>query len=473
MDAFPHTRRPLPWVLAGFLAVLWFVPVDSTELKIHLPFDSRFDRAAVLVMILCWILFGGDQNTIAGRRRPKLFVGVTAAFVGLAVLSVLAGSGRIIRMGEFNLAEKQLILFGSYLAVAWFAMTALRVEDLRGMCRYLVGLATAMSVGMLIEARTGYNVFYEVSHMVLSPIATVAPSPTDIHPALQFDRVVVVGPTLHGLAAAAMLSVVMPFALVAMLDATRARTRWLNALAFALMLAAAIATERKTAIVVPLAVVVFLAFHRPRQILRLLPLGVVLLAFVHASAPGSLGNVLDLGVALNSNSTTHRESDLDAIMPDILAHPVLGQGFATVETERVSETRILDNEYLDEVLQMGLVGLAAYLAMIIAPIVLTRRVIRSGDPRRAPPALAGAAGCVAYLVVNALFDALSFPQAPYMFFIAAAICTVAATRTDSELAESDALVAAPSAAAPVSSFALPAGSRTRADVPSPRAVAPA
>ena len=41
-------------------------------------------------------------------------------------------------------------------------------------------------------------------------------------------------------------------------------------------------------------------------------------------------------------------------------------------------------------------------------------------------ALAASAGCVAYLVVNALFDAMSFPQAPYMFFMVAALTTIAA-----------------------------------------------
>ena len=33
---------------------------------------------------------------------------------------------------------------------------------------------------------------------------------------------------------------------------------------------------------------------------------------------------------------------------------------------------------------------------------------------------------MAYLVVNALFDAMSFAQAPYMFFIVAALATIAA-----------------------------------------------
>ena len=48
-DAFPHTRRPLPWLLAAFLTMLFFVPIDSTELKVHLPVGSQIDRFAVVV----------------------------------------------------------------------------------------------------------------------------------------------------------------------------------------------------------------------------------------------------------------------------------------------------------------------------------------------------------------------------------------------------------------------------------------
>src|ERR1700689_2777946 len=61
-DAFPHTRRPLPWLLAGFLAMLFFIPNDATELKIHIGVDSHPDRFAVIGLVLAWLWFGGDQR---------------------------------------------------------------------------------------------------------------------------------------------------------------------------------------------------------------------------------------------------------------------------------------------------------------------------------------------------------------------------------------------------------------------------
>ena len=219
-DAFPHTRRPLPWVLAAFLAMLFIVPVDSTELKLSLPVGSDIDRFAIVGMVLAWIIFGGDQRAFLRTRRSKLYVGAVCVFLGLAVASVLLGVGRILNVGELSLAEKRFGLLGSFLVLSWFTLTALRFEDLRGFSTYLIGLATFMAVGMLVERHTGYNIFYNWSAKVLDPIAKVAPSPTDIHPAYGTDgRVTVVGPTIHGLAATTMLVLVMPFALVRMFDA--------------------------------------------------------------------------------------------------------------------------------------------------------------------------------------------------------------------------------------------------------------
>jgi hypothetical protein len=51
-DAFPHTRRPLPWFLAGFLAMVFFIPIDATELKFNIGVDSHPDRLGVVVLVL-------------------------------------------------------------------------------------------------------------------------------------------------------------------------------------------------------------------------------------------------------------------------------------------------------------------------------------------------------------------------------------------------------------------------------------
>lgn len=426
-DAFPHTRRPLPWVLAAFLAMLFLVPIDSTELKVHLPFDSRIDRAAVLIVILAWIWFRGDRKAFMRTDRSRLFPACAIAFLTIALLSLLLDLERIVNVGELTLAEKRFGLLFAFLAISWFAITALRFEDVHGFATYLIGLGSVMAVGMLIERHTGYNAFYSLSAALLKPIATVAQAPTNIHPEYGTDgRVVVVGPTQHGLAATTMLVVVMPFALVRVLHAGSRHSWLLNGTAFALMLAAAAATDRKSALLVPVAVVAYIAFYRPRQVLRLAPLGLVLLVgMVHLASPGALGTLFSRG-ALESSSTTHRIADFTDVEPDILAHPIIGRGFGTLDPEQPNVFRINDDEYIDELWEVGFLGLAVYLLMIAAPVIVARPAIRAGDPQVVPLALAASAGCVAYLAANALFDAMSFPQAPYMFFIMAAIATVAA-----------------------------------------------
>ena len=427
-DAFPHTRRPLPWALAAFLAMLFLVPVNSTELNVHLPVGSQIDRFAIVGLILAWFCFGGDQRAFLRTRRSKLYVTAACVFLAIAVASLLLDSGRIINIGDFSLAEKRFALLGSFLVLSWFTLTALRFEDVRGFCTYLIGLGTTMALGMLIERHTGYNVFYNWSAVIFKPIASVAPSPTDIHPAFGSDgRVTVVGPTLHGLAATTMLVVVMPFALVRLFDATSRKSWWLNAAAFALMLAGAVATDRKTALLVPVALVIYLACYRPRQVLRLAPIGlVVLVGFVHLASPGALGTILNPNEGIQSSSTEHRLGDFTDVAPDVFAHPVLGRGFGTLDPDQPNQFRINDDEYIDEIWEVGVVGLLAYLWMILTPVLAARKAIRARDPDVAPLALAASGGCVAYLVVNALFDAMSFPQAPYMFFMVAALTTIVA-----------------------------------------------
>lgn len=428
-DAFPHTRRPLPWVLAAFLAMVFFVPIDATEVKVHLPIDSHPDRFAVLGLVLAWMWFGGDQRAFLRTRRSKLYVTAAVIFLVIAVASLLFDAPRIVDLGEFSLAQKRFALLGSFLILSWFTLTALRYEDLRGFSGYLIGLAVVMSIGMLVERHTGYNIFYEWSRAILSPIAKVGASPTDIHPSpnIEEGRIIVVGPTQHGLAATAMLVMVMPFALIRMLDATSRRSWWLNGLALALMAGGAVATDRKTALLVPLALILYTACYRPRQVLRLVPLGLVLFVVIaHVASPGSLGTFLNLSADADSGSTAHRLGAFTDLRPDVLSHLLLGRGYGTINPDQPADFRVNDDQYLDELWDVGVIGLIAFAGMILAPVALARRTIRARAPGVSSMALAASGACVAFLVVSALFDSMGFTEAPYMFFLVAALTTIAA-----------------------------------------------
>jgi hypothetical protein len=76
---------------------------------------------------------------------------------------------------------------------------------------------------------------------------------------------------------------------------------------------------------------------------------------------------------------------------------------------------------------VGALGLVAFLALILTPLLLVRSLLRSDHPLRGPPALAAGAGCLAFGVAAALYDVFSFGEAPYLFLILAAMCTCAAS----------------------------------------------
>jgi O-antigen ligase len=86
--------------------------------------------------------------------------------------------------------------------------------------------------------------------------------------------------------------------------------------------------------------------------------------------------------------------------------------------------RILDSELLHRLIEIGALGLVAFVLMGVSVIVSARATIASRDPTWAPSALIGAAAAVSFLVVSMLFDVLSFPHPTYTFFLMAAFVAV-------------------------------------------------
>jgi hypothetical protein len=428
-DVWPHTTRVLPWLLAGFLVMVFLVPFNSIELNIPSPVDPLLDRYVLSAIVGVWVLVATLGRRLRVRvERPGLFLGATGIFVSLALLSVVTNIAEITSHDLFGLTQNRVALLLSFVIFNWFALSALRPAELRNFSLLLVVLATITAIGVIWERRTGYNVFYELIGHLFDPIGEVLPSPTNINPDPTLeDRKTIVGPTEHGLAVTTMMVMAVPFAIVGFFQA-RGNKRWLYALAIGLILGAALSTERKTGVLTPIAAVLFIAAYRPKAVLRMAPLAFLLVVFIHAASPGALGTFSQLQGTFTSNSSEGRSDDYTAISPDLLAHPLLGAGYGSRDIAQADSVRILDNEFLAELLQVGLIGTLAFIAMIISGMVVAHRPIRSGDPARAGPALAASAGCVVFLVVCMLFDSMSYPQACYAFFFVAAMATVAASR---------------------------------------------
>lgn len=427
-DAWPRTRRPLPWLIAGFLAAIFLLPIDAIHPKVSLPFSSDLDRFFVAVIVAAWAaggIFGRSQDVV--RLRSRGWAAGMIAFLLIAVASVAINADRITNLGEWDVAQKRLAVLVALGALFAVVALTLRVAELRPFSVLIVVLATITALGTIYEKQTGSNFFYETSAKVFSPVASVDPSPTEIEPAVDRGRPTITGPTRHGLSVTSILSMALPFAIVLAAIATTTRRRLLWIGAACIIITGALVTQRKSGTVIPAFVLLALFALRPRQLLRLAPFGVIALAMALAVAPGVFSSIQEFGHADSRSSTAGRTSDYPALVPDLLTSPLLGRGYGTLDSARADTYRILDNEYLGQVFQVGGLGLIAFLAMIVTPLFVVRSVLRSDHPLRGPPALAAAAGCLAFGVACALYDILSFPQAPYLFLYMAAMCVCAAS----------------------------------------------
>ena len=89
---------------------------------------------------------------------------------------------------------------------------------------------------------------------------------------------------------------------------------------------------------------------------------------------------------LESSSTEHRVGDFTDVAPDVLAHPVLGRGFGTLNIEQPDQFRINDDEYIDEIWEVGAVGLLSLIHIFLGEWpqadVLDASGQRVGDARK-------------------------------------------------------------------------------------------
>lgn len=433
----------MPWLIAAFLVMLFLIPFDGISFKVHLPMDAKPDRVLIALMIA---VLAAQKLTGAMPRLRRRRTSLERAFLvytAIALTSIVLNIDRIYQLDQLGFAEKTLSQFLGFVIFFFIVVATVRTEEFAAYGKLVLALACLTALGTLYEAHSGNNLFYDISGKLFSPIANVIPAPTDIHD--PSGRPQVVGPTAHGLAVTSLLTMALPFAVLPLLRTSRMRARVGFIVVIGLILAAELATARKTAFVAPVAAfAVLIAYNR--RLLRWSPLGLVaLIPVIHFAAPGAIGTLTGiLGSAQGSASTQGRLADYSAVSPDILSNLIIGRGYGTLDPDNYRWYRILDNEYLDQLFQVGIVGLLAYLSIIVSALTTAHRVIVRGG-EFAQLTLAAAAGCAAFGLVSATFDAAGFPQAPYTFCFLAALVTVTAVRQ-----RQDDQLAAPAAAAQAS-----------------------
>ncbi len=405
---WPRTTRPLPWALAGFMAMLWLLPFDSIDLPLGLPLEAKLDRPVLLLIVALWVL---SLTILDGAQRVR-FTPIHYAFVGfvlIAILSLVYNAETTVRLGEMELGVRKLALLISYLTLFVVVASGVRPGEVRAFMTFMCGLAVVTALAVIWEYRYEYNVFFTWTHSIL-PVTI----PPELGNSDSIGRRSIIGPTIHPLAPAMMMACAMPFALISMYESRELRRKLIWGAAAGIMFAAALATQRKTSIVAPVAVIAVLAAYRPRILRQLVPGLIGLFIIAHIFTPGALGGVGNqllpqnmFGVA----STVDRQSDYAAIEPDVINRPLLGRGYETYDQKKY---RILDNQFLTTIIGTGIIGILSYIAIFISIFLIAHRVARNGKEERVGPALAIAAATAAMLVGSGLLDILALPQLPYL-----------------------------------------------------------
>jgi hypothetical protein len=408
-------------MVAAFIALLWLVPINAIQLQVSLPVDLKLDRIVLPVIVATWVV----ALTLRGPHAPTWrFTPIHAAiaiFAAVAGLSVVLNAGQLNQTLELGLSIKKLALLSAYLSLFLVVASVVRKTEVRAFLTFMLVMAVICAVGILWEYRTGSNLFYDWSAKLIPGFFQV--SPVDATAVDEIGRPAVIGPADLGLEAVGMLSIALPIALVRLMHTTEWRARLLYGLAACVLFGAALSTYRKSALLAPLSACLVLGYFRRRELLRLAPLGAVVLVSIPVLAPNALGSVVDQFEpgSLGVSTVSDRVADYDAIRPDVLSHPLFGRGFGSYEH---TSYRILDSDVLTRLVESGLVGLITFLLIMATVVAVAAPIIRSRHPSRAPPALAIAAAATAFFVLCALFDVLSFPHVPYLFLAMAGLLAV-------------------------------------------------
>ena len=403
-------------LLAAIILVVLFIPIRRYTLPGRLPFELEPYRLLVILVVAAWIASLLVDPRV--RLRATRLEAPLALFAVAILGSLLANPDRVGAVGP--ILSKKLAFIVSYVFLLYLIVSVVsRLADADFLCKVLVGGGALVGLAAVVESQTSYNVFNELQGAVpllrLSTAADAFPRGTGLRAYASAQ---------HPIALGAMLVMLLPLA-VYLERRTRERRWWLAA---AVIVVGAVATVSRTAVLMLLAAVLVLAILRPRDSWRLIAALVVILALVQVALPGALESLRDAffpqGGLISEQAGAAgtlgqgRVADLAPTFHQVDENPLLGRGFGTlVPVGPDANALILDNQWLGTLLETGIIGVGAVGWLLVRFIRLASREAVRDVSGRGWLLAAITASTVAYTVGMLTYDAFSFVQVTFVFFV--------------------------------------------------------
>jgi polysaccharide biosynthesis protein PslJ len=367
--------------------------------------------AMFAVALFCWYLMA-RQHPSFPLHRARQPVRAAAILFGCAVIAAYVSANRAVVPGlQENGADRGLIMLSGWLGVLLLAADGIdRMGRLRTLLRRVVIGATAMAVLGAVEFCTGVD----VAKYIWIPGLTAHTTVTDLVSRAGLPRVR--GTAAQPLEFASVLAMSLPLAIhqARFAPAALRGRRWLQV---ALVAGAALLTvSRSTVLAFAVVGIVLLPTWSKRDWQRaylITLVSPVLLWLVRPNVLSRIGGLFgQLGTDQSSKSRTGAYAQAATY---ISQHPWFGHGLGTFFPQTYFFT---DNQYLISLIETGVVGTAALLALFAAGWSTARSARRAAaDAETRDLANCLAASVAAAVVCFGAFDALSFSIASGFCFL--------------------------------------------------------
>jgi O-antigen ligase len=410
-DALPASdvTRPAPDarpLLVVFLFLLFLIPAGLVVGAMGAP---GAPAALFSLLLLVWWLAGQimhhDWNS-PGRHPIRLMVMI---FTISALLSYVMGNIFGLHDLEASGADRGMLSILGWVGLALVSCDMLKsresIDRLLQLLTYLVAFVAFLGIVQFI------------THIDIADMISIPGLSSNGKLNSSFNRsgfLRVSATTSHPIEFGVMVATAYPIALHYALDDPRASKliRWTVVVILTIAIPLSVSRSAILGITVAMAIL-WMSWPAPRRLLAVLVTPLILIG-MRVAMPGLLGTLFS-GFTHQDDSIKGRTDDYAVIGTYIDRSPLVGTGFGTFIPKKFI---ILDNQYLGSAVEMGYVGCAVLILLMIVGFATARGVVRrAADTQTRSLGVSLSASISVLAVTFVTFDGLGFPIAAGMLFL--------------------------------------------------------
>lgn len=410
---FPLRRPSMPdgvTVLTVYLVLLLGIP---SNLGVG-PLGGAGSPASLFGMgMLVWWVWDHLHRPRTARAAQWVRTSM-AVFCGCVLLSYVGAALSPLPQLDVNGADRGLLRMASFAGVLLVAN-----DGIPGATRFVAMLRRLVSI-VTVYACVGLAQFFTrrtIVDAIQIPGLTAGDDPT-LGTRVDFARAQATA--THALEYSSVLAIAVPLAVTfAMYDRTGSGIKKWASVAI-LCLAAVLSVSRSSLVGLAIGILVLMPTWRPAIRRVAIVVSVAGFAAIYVLIPGMMGTLAGMFSGASGDSSVESRTSGFAIVGQLFTiHPLVGRGLGTF----LPSYRILDDQYLDLLVEVGILGLSAYLAVLLMGIITVRwRRQPAQDGLTSALGNALCASVVAGGVLTAFFDSFSFQQASALLIMTAGLC---------------------------------------------------